>query len=63
MAGLRKVWRTNELADSTSVNVSFSPQKIDDGLLEFVCYKTELNLALERLLPSGAKAMQGNGPF
>ncbi len=32
-------------------------------MLEFVAYKTELSLALERILRSGARISQGCGPF
>jgi hypothetical protein len=32
-------------------------------MVEFVSFKTELNLALERLIRSGSKVLQGRGPF
>lgn len=63
MAGLRKVWRTRTVSVPNVRHNSFSNQKVDDGLIEFVSFKTELNLALERIMRSGARAMQGKGPF
>jgi hypothetical protein len=32
-------------------------------MIEFVSYKNELNLALERIMRSGSKIFQGSGPF
>ena len=46
MAGLRKVWRTRTVSVPDVRHNSFSEQKVDDGLIEFVSFKTELNLAL-----------------
>ncbi len=63
MAGLRKVWRTKGIAVPNRKHDDFSEQKVDDGLLEFVSFKSELNLALERVVRSGARALQGDGPF
>lgn len=41
----------------------FHPQKFDDGVIEFVGYKSEINLALERIIRSGSRITQGGGPF
>lgn len=63
MAGLRKVWQTKSIAVENKSNSSFQEQRVDDGMVEFVSFKTELNLALERLIRSGSKVIQGGGPF
>lgn len=62
MCGLMNVWATTAVATKTT-SYHWKPQSSSDGLLEFVAYKNELNLALERLTNSGAKVAQGTGPF
>jgi hypothetical protein len=32
-------------------------------MIELVSFRNELNLALERVIRSGEKVLQGNGPF
>ena len=67
MAGLRKVWQTNSISnvkiDKKRASQYFKDQKVDDGMVEFVSYKNELSLALERIMRSGSKVLQGGGPF
>lgn len=63
MAGLRKVWQTKSVSVPNKKHHEFDEQRVDDGKLEFVSFKSELNLALERIVRAGARAMQGNGPF
>jgi hypothetical protein len=46
MAGLRKVWRTKSVSVPHKQHHDFHDQKVDDGKLEFVSFKSELNLAL-----------------
>lgn len=67
MAGLRKVWKTKSIGN-TNISRSkakdyFKEQKVDDGKLELVSFRNELNLALERVIRSGEKVLQGSGPF
>ena len=67
MAGLRNVWKTKSISniniDKKKAKQIFNQQKVDDGMVEFVSFKNELNLALERIIRSGSKVMQGGGPF
>ena len=63
MTGIRHVWNTNNLAVMNSKKTVFTPQSPFDGKLEFVAFKSELNLALQRIMRSGAKVTQGDGPF
>lgn len=67
MAGLRKVWETKAISnvnvDKTRANDTFKPQKVDDGMIELVSFKNELNLALERIMRSGERVFQGSGPY
>ena len=67
MSGLRNVWETKSVSN-VNINKSeaksmFREQKVDDGMVEFVSFKNELRLALERLLRAGGKVFQGSGPF
>lgn len=67
MAGLRDVWKTNSITnvnmDKKKAKECFKEQAVDDGLVEFVSYRNELNLALERIIRAGSKVFQGAGPF
>ena len=63
MTGLHHVWETNDLAAINNENMKFTSQSESDGKLEFVAFKSELNLALQRIMRSGAKVTQGGGPF
>lgn len=50
MAGLRKVWQTKSISnvniDKKNAINYFHEQRVDDGMVEFVSFKNELNLAL-----------------
>jgi len=46
MTGLHHVWETNDLAAINNENMKFTSQSESDGKLEFVAFKSELNLAL-----------------
>ena len=67
MAGLRKVWQTKSISNvniqKSEAKSIFKDQKVDDGMVEFVSFKNELRLALERIFRSGEKVFQGSGPF
>ena len=67
MAGLRKVWQTKSISNvnikKSEAKTIFKDQKVDDGMVEFVSFKNELRLALERIFRSGEKVFQGSGPF
>ena len=57
MAGLRKVWETKSISnvnlDKQIAEELFKEQKVDDGMVEFVTFKNELSLGLERIIRSG----------
>ena len=63
MVDLRKVWKTKYIAIPQNKKYAFQPQTVDGGMLEFVSYKNQLRLALERMLPMGFKVMQRAGTF
>lgn len=66
MAGLRDVWKTTSMAvrvEDKIIKKHFREQHCDDGLVEFVAYKNELGLALERVIRGGSRVTQGSGPF
>lgn len=63
MAGLRDVWHTSALSTTDESLKEFTPQVYNDGKVEFVAYRSELGLALERCIRAGAKVTQGGGPF
>ena len=62
MAGLRNVWQTDHVATDTP-DKEFYPQAIGDEKVEFIAFRNELSLGLERVVRSGAKVTQGSGPF
>ena len=62
MAGSKHVWDTSTLGVENPSN-HYSEQRYDDGKIEFIGFKNELRLALERVVNSGAKVAQGEGPF
>ena len=62
MAGTKNVWNTSKAGiDNPSAN--YTEQKYDDGKIEFIGFKSEIRLGLERVINSGAKVAQGEGPF
>jgi hypothetical protein len=63
MAGLKNVWNTNKLGFRGQPLEPFTPQQFDDGKIEFLAFKNELSLGLERIVNSGARVGQGEGPF
>jgi hypothetical protein len=63
MAGLKNVWNTSKLGIKTNSSPEFSEQRFDDGKIEFIGFKNELRLGLERIGNFGARVAQGEGPF
>ena len=46
MCGLRDVWKTTKIAEIKSSQQCFKNQGFDDGCVQFVAYKNQLQLAL-----------------
>ena len=63
MAGLRHAWETTTMAVQKPHRQKYEGQRCDDGMVEFVAYKNEIALGLERMMRAGAKVAQGSGPF
>lgn len=63
MAGLRNVWNTSKLGIRSQPSAEFQEQRFDDGLIEFLGFKNELQLGLERIGNFGARVAQGEGPY
>ena len=63
MAGLQNVWDTNKLGILTDNPPEFTDQKFDDGKIEFLGFKNELRLGLQRVGNFGARIAQGSGPY
>lgn len=63
MAGLRDVWKTTQHATRETPEKQFTPQHYSDAKVEFVAYRSELGLALERVFRQGGRVAQGGGPF
>lgn len=59
MAGLRNVWTTSKLGIRSQPTVEFQEQRFDDGLIELLGFKNELQLGLERFGNFGARVAQG----
>lgn len=59
MAGLKNIWNTRKLGINTDSHPNFDQQRFDDGKIEFVGFKNELRLGLERLGNFGARVAQG----
>ena len=62
MAGLRNVWNTSKLA-TTNSNQQFTDQRFDDNKIQFLAFKNQLTLGLERIMHCAARITQGNGPY
>jgi hypothetical protein len=64
MAGVRDSWKTKKIAVTSNLPQKiWTPQSHGDGKVEFIAYKNELSLALERCMRMGGRVMQGSGPF
>lgn len=63
MAGVQNVFRTDKMAIKPRLNPEFSKPTYDDGKLEFVCFKNELSLGMERYFNLAGRVTQGSGPF
>lgn len=64
MGGCTNMWNsTTRVGVTNKNNWDFYPQSECDGILEFLSWKSELGLALERVAPMGSKVAQGPGPF
>lgn len=58
------MWNNSTKLAVTNTNTEmYGPQTYSDGLLEFVAWKSETDLAAERVINTGAKVAQGTGPF
>ena len=62
MSGVKGIWETPSVADK-NLRHDWKPQSSNDGLIEFIAFRSELNMAMERLVSSGGKVAQGGGPF
>lgn len=66
MAGASKVWTSEKTALEGPRGNSplFGVQDFSDGQLEFVSFRSELELGLEKVMPGqSSKLAQGAGPF
>lgn len=63
MAGLKNVWKTSTLGVKEPPPEPFTEQQFNDGKIEFLAFKNELRLGLERFVNCGARLAQGEGPF
>ena len=58
------MWNNSTKLAVTGTNAEmYRPQSYNDGVLEFVAWKSETHLAAERVMNTGAKVAQGQGPF
>ena len=63
MAGVFNVFNTNKMAINQKDNIHHTRQAYGDGKIEFVCFKNEASLGLERYTKQAGKVTQGGGPF
>ena len=58
MAGALNAWQTKRTANKDK-SIKFEKQSINDGKVEFLGYKNEIILGMEKFLHTGAKVAQG----
>lgn len=63
MGGVADIWETPSLAVEGGSSEQFVAQKYDDGLLEFVSWKNEMQLALQIVVNNAYRVSQGSGTF
>jgi hypothetical protein len=66
MGGACKIWSTSKLGleNNQISEETFGKQDFSDGQLEFVSFRSELELGLEKMIPGqSSKLTQGSGPF
>ena len=64
LGGSQNVWKTEKRASHYTPPLSeFASQKFNDGKIEFVAYKNQLDIGLEKFSRRAAKVAQGTGPF
>lgn len=63
MSGVKNIFNTNKIAARNKKGEDFTDQKFNDGKLEFVGFKNELALGLERFIHTAGRITQGEGPF
>ena len=63
MAGVHNIFNTNRMATTQKDNNHHTRQAYGDGKIEFVGFKNELSLGLERYTNQAGKVTQGEGPF
>lgn len=62
MAGALNAWETKKDI-SFDKSIKFEKQSVNDGKVEFIGYKNEIILGMEKFLHTGARVAQGEGPF
>ncbi len=63
MSGVKNIFNTNKIAAKNKKIDDFTDQSFNDGKLEFVGFKNELALGLERFIHTAGRISQGEGPF
>lgn len=66
MGGVKNIWTTTKsaLTNTGEDSREWREQDFGDGELEFVSFRNELQLGMERYVPGrGSKLTQGSGPF
>jgi diacylglycerol kinase (ATP) len=64
MAGARKIWDSRKEALQNTGQRNFVEQNFGDGMLEFVSYRSEFQMGLERYISGrSSRLAQGPGPF
>ena len=62
MGGITDIWETESSALEGNSQV-YLPQKYNDGCLEFVSWRNEMELVMEMVVNNAYKVSQGPGPF
>jgi hypothetical protein len=57
------MWYSGDNAVTNTNQKKYQASRYDDGMLEFLAWKSEVGLAYERAFKMGAKVAQGRGPF
>lgn len=59
MSGVKNIFNTNKIASKNKKSEDFTTQSFNDGKLEFVGFKNELALGLERFIHTAGRICQG----
>lgn len=63
MSGVMNIFNTKKIAAKNKTHADFTSQKFNDGKIEFVGFKNELALGLERFIHTAGRVSQGEGPY